>query len=105
MNKIRVLEIVLIGFFLAMFLLGVALYLQNLKITTLLEKENEKTQMPFHQDEFPLPDPKEPAPPSDRAPEHVICAMDMKKCKDGFFVSRVGPDCEFSPCPEEKASK
>ncbi len=38
--------------------------------------------------------PVEPAMP-------VACTMDAKKCEDGSFVGRVGPSCEFAPCPGE----
>ncbi len=30
----------------------------------------------------------------------TICTMDAKQCPDGSYVSRVGPDCEFAPCPQ-----
>ena len=38
--------------------------------------------------------------------EPVACTMDAKVCPDGSAVGRVGPDCEFAPCPsvEEKPS-
>lgn len=29
----------------------------------------------------------------------VFCTMDAKQCPDGSYVGRVGPSCEFSPCP------
>jgi hypothetical protein len=29
----------------------------------------------------------------------VFCTMDAKICPDGSSVGRVGPDCEFAPCP------
>jgi hypothetical protein len=32
----------------------------------------------------------------------VVCAMDAKICPDGTAVGRVGPDCEFAPCPTER---
>ncbi|MBN2198137.1 GerMN domain-containing protein [Candidatus Wolfebacteria bacterium] len=31
----------------------------------------------------------------------IVCAMDVKICSDGSYVSRFGPDCEFAPCPKE----
>lgn len=31
--------------------------------------------------------------------EPVFCTMDAKVCPDGSFVGRVGPNCEFAPCP------
>jgi hypothetical protein len=30
----------------------------------------------------------------------VVCTMDAKLCPDGSSVGRIGPDCEFVPCPE-----
>lgn len=29
----------------------------------------------------------------------VACTMEAKQCPDGSYVSRTGPNCEFSPCP------
>ena len=29
----------------------------------------------------------------------VACTMDAKICPDGSAVGRIGPDCEFAPCP------
>ncbi|MGV8086728.1 MAG: DUF333 domain-containing protein [Candidatus Woesearchaeota archaeon] len=34
--------------------------------------------------------------------EAVACTMDAKICSDGSAVGRTGPNCEFSPCPEDK---
>jgi len=31
--------------------------------------------------------------------------MDAKQCPDGSFVSRVGPNCEFAPCPSEQETE
>lgn len=31
--------------------------------------------------------------------EPVFCTMDAKICPDGSAVGRVGPNCEFAPCP------
>lgn len=33
--------------------------------------------------------------------EPVFCTMDAKECPDGSYVGRVGPNCEFAPCPGE----
>jgi len=33
--------------------------------------------------------------------EAVFCTMDAKQCPDGSYVGRVGPNCEFAPCPGE----
>lgn len=35
--------------------------------------------------------------------ELVFCTMDAKLCPNGTFVSRVAPDCDFAPCPEENS--
>lgn len=39
---------------------------------------------------------KEPEPVT---PEPVACTMDARICPDGTSVGRVGPNCEFAPCP------
>ncbi len=31
--------------------------------------------------------------------EQVFCTADAKECPDGSYVGRVGPSCEFAPCP------
>lgn len=31
----------------------------------------------------------------------VACTLDAKICPDGSSVGRVGPNCEFAPCPGE----
>ncbi|MEK7579567.1 MAG: hypothetical protein AAB460_03505 [Patescibacteria group bacterium] len=31
----------------------------------------------------------------------IACTMDAKICPDGTAVGRVGPNCEFAPCPGE----
>ena len=30
----------------------------------------------------------------------VACTMEAKQCPDGTYVSRTGPKCEFTKCPE-----
>lgn len=35
-------------------------------------------------------------PPAD---DQVMCTMEAKLCPDGSAVGRVGPHCEFAPCP------
>lgn len=37
-------------------------------------------------------------PPNDE--EGVFCTMDAKQCPDGSYVGRIGPNCEFAPCPQ-----
>lgn len=32
--------------------------------------------------------------------EPVACTQDAKLCPDGSYVGRVGPDCEFTLCPD-----
>jgi hypothetical protein len=29
----------------------------------------------------------------------TYCTLDAKRCPDGSYVGRVGPKCEFAPCP------
>lgn len=31
----------------------------------------------------------------------VTCTADAKLCPDGSYVARTGPNCEFSPCPQD----
>ncbi len=31
----------------------------------------------------------------------VICTLEAKICPDGSVVGRMGPNCEFAPCPEQ----
>jgi hypothetical protein len=33
-------------------------------------------------------------------PEGVFCTQEAKLCPDGSYVSRTGPKCEFTPCPQ-----
>lgn len=32
-------------------------------------------------------------------PSQKVCTLEAKICPDGTSVGRVGPNCEFSPCP------
>ena len=44
-----------------------------------------------------------PEPVEYKSPDQKIaCTMEAKLCPDGSYVGRVGPDCEFAPCPEPK---
>ena len=29
----------------------------------------------------------------------VMCTQEAKQCPDGSYVSRTGPNCEFTACP------
>lgn len=31
--------------------------------------------------------------------EEGVCTTEVMQCDDGSFVSRTGPDCEFTACP------
>ncbi|MFZ5844963.1 MAG: lycopene cyclase domain-containing protein [Patescibacteria group bacterium] len=31
--------------------------------------------------------------------EGIVCTMEVRECPDGSYVGRVGPRCEFAPCP------
>lgn len=39
--------------------------------------------------------------PTTNPAEGIVCTMDAKVCPDGSYVGRVGPNCEFAPCPGE----
>jgi hypothetical protein len=48
----------------------------------------------------PTPTPKSEIPPGVPPKEDgVACTEEAKLCPDGSYVSRVGPNCEFAPCP------
>ena len=32
-------------------------------------------------------------------PSSKVCTQEAKQCPDGSYVSKTGPECEFSPCP------
>lgn len=37
--------------------------------------------------------------------EPNYCTQEAKLCPDGSYVSRSGPDCKFTPCPDENLLK
>ena len=39
-----------------------------------------------------------------KAPKPVACTQEVKVCPDGSAVGRTGPNCEFSPCPDQTAN-
>jgi len=43
------------------------------------------------------PDPTEYKNPKEEG--GVACTMEARLCPDGSYVGRVGPNCEFAPCP------
>lgn len=45
------------------------------------------------------PAPSETSASSTKPGDGVVCTMDAKQCPDGSYVGRVGPKCEFKPCP------
>lgn len=40
-----------------------------------------------------------PSPSVSSSPTPLACTLEAKACPDGSFVGRVGPNCEFAPCP------
>ena len=42
--------------------------------------------------------------PREVVEEPVACTMEAKICPDGSAVGRVGPKCEFAPCPQVTAT-
>lgn len=34
--------------------------------------------------------------------EQTFCTMELKKCPDGSYVSRIGPNCQFQSCPSRR---
>ncbi|HEX4798913.1 MAG TPA: hypothetical protein VFV22_00035 [Candidatus Paceibacterota bacterium] len=51
--------------------------------------------------EYPIPDDVPPSSLPTDGSDSVYCTMDAKICPDGSAVGRVGPHCEFAPCPGE----
>lgn len=43
-------------------------------------------------------------PPENEDDNMTACTMDAKICPDGSAVGRVGPNCEFAPCPDASVS-
>lgn len=39
--------------------------------------------------------------PKEKDNKPIFCTEEAKLCSDGSYVSRTGPNCEFSQCPEE----
>lgn len=37
------------------------------------------------------------------APKPIACTQEAKLCPDGSSVGRTGPNCEFTPCPDQTA--
>src|SRR5258706_8693683 len=37
-------------------------------------------------------------------PEGRFCTMEAKQCSDGSYVGRTGPNCEFTPCPQDETA-
>lgn len=35
-----------------------------------------------------------------RNDDSTFCTADAKQCPDGSYVSRTGPNCEFTECPK-----
>ncbi len=33
--------------------------------------------------------------------ESLVCTQEVKTCPDGSFVGKVGPECQFAPCPDD----
>lgn len=48
--------------------------------------------------------PAEPEPSGSPAPSGRACTLEAKLCPDGSAVGRVGPNCEFAPCPSAMPS-
>jgi len=39
--------------------------------------------------------------PTEQCGEKIFCTTEAKLCPDGSGVGRVGPKCDFAPCPGE----
>lgn len=45
--------------------------------------------------------PLEVPAPTKKGTESRVCTQEVKACPDGSFVGKVGPNCEFAPCPDD----
>ena len=45
--------------------------------------------------------PRDSASKAVKTPRGVFCTQEAKRCPDGSYVSRTGPNCEFASCPGE----
>ena len=43
--------------------------------------------------------------PTEQCGEQIFCTTEAKLCPDGSAVGRVGPNCDFTPCPGEESVK
>ncbi len=40
-----------------------------------------------------------------KKPAQVACTQEAKQCPDGSYVGRVGPNCDFAPCPVSSSTQ
>ncbi len=45
--------------------------------------------------------PLEVPTPIKKGTESRVCTQEVKICPDGSAVGKVGPNCEFAPCPDD----
>lgn len=36
--------------------------------------------------------------------ESLVCTQEVKACPEGSFVGKVGPECQFAPCPNDAST-
>jgi len=48
-----------------------------------------------------MPETSDMCPKTSPTQTTVICTQDAKLCADGSYVSRTGPKCEFTACPNK----
>lgn len=65
---------------------------------TLILKKDNPSGLPEHDDALEIPVVFAGTGVSNNPPP-VACTMEAKLCPDGSAVGRVGPNCEFAPCP------
>lgn len=65
-----------------------------------IQRSNVHNQIEISPDLAVTPLPVVPNGQEDQG-DGVFCTLEAKLCSDGSYVSRVPPNCEFSPCPEE----
>jgi hypothetical protein len=75
------------------YLLAVLLTLLGLAVGFVWARSSMRPTKP--QPAAPIARPTPPGPP-----EGIFCTQEAKLCPDGSYVSRTGPKCEFTPCPQ-----
>ncbi len=88
-----------------LFIIVIAIVVVIFLINTLVVKSGVRTQGSQNQNSSTIntknSNTNQTLPPKHNSPSGggSACTMDAKACPDGSYVSRTGPNCEFSQCP------